>query len=276
MTGLRYAQVWTSIVNHLDRGLPSWRDNVATWGQATAVADRRSGKRWSDDEVFRGLVLSVLSNNTNWARVERVKSELDGLFSEFSIVRFASRSVEDVDRILIPWFTDRRASSMTLRARLRDLIIASEKLVVQSKHFGSIEKYFSKILESRSQDPKRLAAALAEPRSPDKLNGIGLPLAAEFLKNIGFDVAKPDRHVNRAVGAFGWVSFKIWDDRQLRHPPPQPTFDELLSVMNAIESCARAVGETAALVDNAVWLLCAKSGLSLSNSQLECEIGAGG
>lgn len=48
---------------------------------------------------------------------------------------------------------------------------------------------------------------------------MGIPLAAEFLKNLGYDVAKPDRHICRAVGEFGWVEFKSWPDRSGNKAP---------------------------------------------------------
>ena len=38
--------------------------------------------------------------------------------------------------------------------------------------------------------------------------------------------------------------------------------------MSAVEQTAKAAGESAVLVDNAIWLLCAKSGLYLTNRQL--------
>jgi thermostable 8-oxoguanine DNA glycosylase len=96
---------------------------------------------------------------------------------------------------------------------------------------------------------------------------MGLAIAAEALKNIGFDVAKPDRHINRAVGSFKFVSFSKWPDRSERKPP-QCSEKDLIEVMRAMDRFATSVGVRVSFLDNAIWLLCCKSGLYLSNQQL--------
>ena len=73
----KYESAWSRVQERLAAGLPSWRERIDGWGQLAAVEARESGRRWSDDEVFQGIVLSVLSNNTNWERVERVRPELE-------------------------------------------------------------------------------------------------------------------------------------------------------------------------------------------------------
>src|SRR5439155_14304541 len=112
-------------------------------------------------------------------------------------------------------------------------------------------------------DSKLLARVIGD-AGDYKLPGFGIPLAAEALKNIGYDVAKPDRHINRAVGCFGMVEFRRWHDRSGWETPPQPTVAELMRVMRAMEELSREVRQSVTFVDNAVWLLCARSGLHMS------------
>jgi thermostable 8-oxoguanine DNA glycosylase len=100
-----------------------------------------------------------------------------------------------------------------------------------------------------------------------KLPGFGIALAAEFLKNVGYDVAKPDRHVNRALGSFGWVSFKRWSDRNGTQAP-EANEDELIAVMQEVARCAQSVSQSACFVDNVIWVLCARSCLHASNEEL--------
>jgi hypothetical protein len=69
------------------------------------------------------------------------------------------------------------------------------------------------------------------------------------------------------VGCFGIVDFARWPDED-SHSTPQATTAELARVMAAIEALAREVGELGAFVDNAMLLLCARSGLHWSNDQL--------
>ena len=89
----------------------------------------------------------------------------------------------------------------------------------------------------------------------------------EFLKNIGYDVAKPDRHINRALGSFGWVSFRNWPDRS-GTKAPTATEKELIAVMQEVARCAELVSQSACFVDNVIWVLCARSGLHASNKDL--------
>ncbi len=118
-----------------------------------------------------------------------------------------------------------------------------------------------------NNDPKQVALCIGLPNKY-KLPAFGVPLAAEALKNLGFDVAKPDRHILRAMRSFGLVHFNRWSDRSKNKPPTIPTRSELYKTMASVEEIAVNAGKHVGFVDNAIWLLCAKSGLDLSNEEL--------
>lgn len=63
-------------------------------------------------------------------------------------------------------------------------------------------------MDRHDGDPKQVSLSLGLPRNRYKLPSFGVALAAEAMKNLGFDVAKPDRHILRAAGLFGLVGFK--------------------------------------------------------------------
>ncbi len=224
---------------------------------------------WSDDEVFEGLVRSILSANTKWAKVERVLPELCTLLHDLSLSWYAALSPIDVERTLVPWFEQRKAGSISLNQNLQRLIESAGQLSDISQRHGSLENYLVHLSQRHNGDPKVVAAALGEVESPAKLPGLGVALAAEFLKNVGYDVSKPDLHINRAVGSFGLVQFARWPD-QRGFKAPQAKESELRTVMQVMETWALKLGFRVTFLDNAVWLLCAalKSGLHLSNSDL--------
>jgi thermostable 8-oxoguanine DNA glycosylase len=87
------------------------------------------------------------------------------------------------------------------------------------------------------------------------------------MKNIGFDVAKPDRHINRAMGCFNLVHFANWCDHA-GTKPPQATEGEMINVMQTMQQCANEVNILVTFLDNAIWLLCARSGLYFTNAAL--------
>ena len=204
-TDMHLTTLWKNIESRLDDGCPRWRDRIEAFGQVKAVEDRLSGKSWSDDEVFEALVLAVLSSATDWSKIEEIQADLKELFSGFRLESYADRRESEVDDVLVPWFNSRKAGSTTQRRNLKYLIGAASTLLEHSKAHGSAESYFTQLFEAHGKDPKQVALCLGTSGSPHKLPGLGVPLAAEALKNLGFDVAKPDRHVCRAVAAFGLV-----------------------------------------------------------------------
>ena len=262
--------LWNRIEHRLG-SFPRWRERVKCLGQVERVGERSAGRTWSDDEVFQALLMAVLSSNTDWSKVEGVQAELAELFSGFSLASYAELSSTEIGHRFVPWFEERKAGSMTLERDLEHLIGAARILQHYSGRHGSAEGYFTSLLQRCDGDSKQAALRLGS-HGADKLPSLGVALAAEALKNLGFDVAKPDRHIMRAVGSFGLVRFKRWPKgeggRNGRAAPASTSREQLLAVMSAVEQTAKAAGESVVLVDNAIWLLCAKSGLYLTNRQL--------
>lgn len=263
--------LWHSVESHLDSSLLGWRDRAAGFRQLVAVDDRNAGRTWSDDEVFQALVMAVLSANTDWSRIERVQDELSDLFKGFNLESYAALSETEVDDCILPWFTERKASAVALRKNLGNLVGAARILVRYRTTCGRpVDHFFTSLVGRCDGDAKQAALRLGSD-GDYKLPSLGVPLAAEALKNLGFDVAKPDQHVMRAVGSFGLVHFGRWsDERDLRNgrESPVPTPKRQRLAMSAVEEIADAAGQRVVLVDNAIWLLCAKSGLYLTNQQL--------
>ena len=258
--------LWQNIEHRLNRDLPHWQYDIRKFGQVQAVEERGQGKVWSDDEVFEALLMAVLSANTVWSRIESIQPKLKTLFSGFGLEAYASQQDSDVIEILVPWFQERKAGSPWLAQNLVRLIDAAHILLEHSKIRGSAESYFTELMEQHDQDSKQVALCLGGSGSKHKLPSVGVPLAAETLKNLGFDVAKPDVHVCRAMSAFRLVAFKQGKNGKLRCANKH----KQLETMEKVEEIAMAAGKPVAFVDNAIWMLGAKkpSGLHLTNQQL--------
>ena len=259
--------LWQNIEDRLDSSIPGWRRRVDTFDQVAAVAARAAGRKWSDDETFKGLLLAVLSNNTDWSKVERIQADLAELFSGFSLKSYAELPAWVVGERILPWFLARKAGSVTLRRDLVNLIGAARILFEHSCVHGSAESYFTSLVRQLDGDPKQAALRLGSP-GKDKLPALGVALAAEALKNLGFDVAKPDRHVKRAVASFGLVACNDWPGSNERAAPSFSSGMSHLAIMEAVQDIATAAGTPVVMVDNAIWMLCAKSGLYLTNPEL--------
>ena len=263
--------LWNEIESRLESSLAGWRARVDALDQIAAVKARSAGRNWSDDKVFEALSLAVLSSNTDWSRIERIRAELAELFDGFSLASYAEVSESEIAHRFLPWFKERKAGSMSLERDLVNLVGAAQILLDYSRLHGTADDYFTSLLHLCEGDPKRAALRLGC-QGEYKLPSLGVPLAAEALKNLGFDVAKPDRHLMRALGSFGLVRFRGWprtsDGPQGRKSPVSTSKSKLLAVMAAAEKVAEVAEVPVVLVDNAIWLLCAKSGLYLSNSEL--------
>ena len=260
--------LWSNIEACLDLRHGHWRERVEEFGQGRAVQERSGGRSWTDDQVFKAILLAVLSSNTVWSKVEGVLADLSELFDNFSLETYAGHSDTEIDNRFVPWFIGRKAGSMSLRGGLVHLARAARILLWHSKRHGSADDYFTSLVHECDDDPKQAAMRLGSP-GEHKLPSLGVALAAEALKNLGFDVAKPDRHMMRAVGSFGLVRFNRWKPADGRWGSPKsPSGKELLEVMTVTEQLANAAERPVVFVDNAVWLLCARDEVHLTNAEL--------
>lgn len=252
-------ELWNSIESRLNVSYPEWRERIEGLGQVKAVKKRMSGATWSDDEVFEASLMSLLSSNMDWSKIEEIGPGLRGLFSGFSLEKYAALQDKKIENDFVPWFENQKASSRERKKNLLYLRNTARKLLGHSRMHGSADHYFTSLAYECGNDPKQMALRLGRTGGKYKLEGFGVPLAAEMLKNLGFDVAKPDRHIRRAVESFGLVSFRT-SDRQSE--------SELFQTMAVVEDIASVAGRYISFVDNAIWLLCAKSGPHLTDEEL--------
>ena len=259
--------LWQQIKDRLATRYPNLDSRVDLLHQVPAVKDRARGRQWTDREIFEALILSILSNSTDWSKVESVRHELGSVFQNFDIAWYAGITRTHVESILIPWFQNRKVGSPFQSKDLNSTISTTQRFLRLTSQHGSLEAYFKTLLAQQNGDLPSLAVALGGVKSRTKLPGLGTPLAAEFLKNIGYDVAKPDRHINRAAGSFRWIRFGRWPD-SAGTTAPTTNDVEKVAVMRAVQKFSQERQLLTSYVDNAVWLLCAKGGLFMSNAAL--------
>ncbi|MYC15945.1 MAG: DUF433 domain-containing protein [Gemmatimonadetes bacterium] len=259
--------IWSHIESRLNSSLPKWEEHIENFDQVAAIEERIAGKTWNDDEVFEGLLMAVLSSGIDWSKIEKIRHELKDVFCGFSLEEYAALPDTKIASYVVPWFKERKAGSPWLKRNLINLTHTARKLAEYSKTYGAAERYFTSLMYQCDDDPKQVALCIGL-SNKYKLPSFGVPVAAEALKNLGFDVAKPDRHILRAMGSFGLVHFNRWPDRSKNKPPTTPTRSELYETMASVEKIAVNAGKYVGFVDNAIWLLCAMSGLDLTNKEL--------
>jgi len=260
--------LWKALVDRMTRWRPDWTIEVQKTAVTHKLEQRLRGEPFSDEEVFEAILLALLSNNTRWDKIQRIRSELVDTFDGFSLSAFADKSKEEIEDKIVPWFLQRKAGSTVLRLGLLRLRDATQLLMEYSRSHGRGEMFFLDAQKEIGSEPEDLALAIGLNKRW-KLPGFGVALAAEALRNLGFDLCKPDRHILRAAGQWALVEYKNWPDRS-RYLSPQSSVTELRDTMIAIRSLAEANGNSVSYTDTTIWTACAASpGAHLSNEELK-------
>jgi hypothetical protein len=268
--------LWVQIVEKLNQGRDrngrslNWEARIEGLGQLDKSERRRQGTPFSDNDVFEALLKSMLSNSTDWRRVERVSAQLPAIFCDFSLSDYAKRDAAYVNGVLLPTLSGLGVGSNTLRNDLKRLVITAKALSDYSSTHGAADRYFDSVIAKANGDLILATALLGTEGSEFKIKGMGIPLAAEAMKNLGYEVAKPDRHICRAVACWGLVSFRdeSWRSAGKTQAPKNVRRPEFIATMRAMEELASIIALPPSYVDQAVWLLCAISGCHASNEEL--------
>lgn len=267
----KYHTLWQRLKARLAAWEVNWEDEIAKTAVTDKLQLRQRGTAFSDEEVFEALLLSILSNNTGWEKIRLLKSDLADRFYGFDVEAYAKCSEDEVSRI-VDWFKSRRSASLTLAQDLRRLRLTAKTLAqFRDQNGGGTEGFFLQALSAANGNIVDLPLLLAR-RGEWKLPGFGVALCAEALRNLGFNLAKPDRHILRAVGSWSLVKFVKWPDRDGRKAPIASEL-ELRQTMLAVQRLASVVGEETTFVDSTIWTACAKSGAWLENSELSAMDG---
>lgn len=257
--------IWTNLIGILDARSPDWQSRVMGYGQVDLANKRAAGEAFSDEEVFKGVLWAVLSSNIDWSRVERALPELEDRIGSYGPQLYATREAAYIDD-LNEWFKSKKAGSMVLRRNLNYLIRTAKILSDWSAEHGSADSYFTKAVQDGG-DP--FAAVMLLGNDPSyKLPALGTAIAAETMRNLGYDMAKPDRHICRTMGCWGLMQYQKWPD-QSGNKNPDTSYDELLETMRAMDRFAKAVNESPTYVDNVIWFACSVGGPNLTNEELQ-------
>ncbi|WP_137787817.1 hypothetical protein [Sphingomonas sp. 3P27F8] len=257
----RSRDLWRSLQQKLDGWNPAWRDRVDTGSPRWRAGFPAKAARLPDEIVFESFAVALLSGNTRWDRIATIRGELGVPFVDFDPARFASLDDRDIDRRVLRWFVDRRAGSAGLPAGLLRLRGTAAILATAE---GGAHGFLERVFDAAGGMPDQ-AAVLLGGSAQWKLPGFGIALAAEALRLLGFDLCKPDRHVLRAVGAWGLVRFARWPEKGA-YTPPQARPAELIATMRAVRTLAENNAVGVSNCTSVIWLAGAVSGARLTNA----------
>lgn len=116
------------------------------------------------------------------------------------------------------------------------------KLISINEQYHSIDEYYQTYLENTSFIA--LVKTLSDSKSENKLKQMGVALVCEYLRNVGYDVPKPDRHIRRILGR----DILGCSDKEI--VPEYEVFD-------IISTIATDLNKSSAEVDYILWSYCA-------------------
>lgn len=210
-------------------------------------------ERRNKDETFtlkdhiRAMVYSMLSSGASWDRISKdidpdTKGiiSVDKVFCDYDTEQLLSYTPEQLKEAV----KDIGCGTLSTRKQMKALLSANiPKLLKLEKEYGTVDTYYQKFIELDST-LKTLVTALSSLESKDKLVQMDIALVCEYLRNVGYDIPKPDRHLCRILGS----DYLAFSNEQT--VPPFEVFDIVVKL-------AEMTGKCNAEVDYILWSYCA-------------------
>jgi 3-methyladenine DNA glycosylase Tag len=211
--------------------------------------DRRNNNdAFSLIDHIRAMVYSMLSSGISWERVESGIDintgkiiPIDEIFHQYDPEYILNCSPEQISEEIKNIHCGSQYTLKQMQALINTNIGKLKKLEEQ---YESIDNYYQKFADE-DNSLKFLVKQLSSINSVDKYEQLGEALVAEYLKNVGYDIAKPDRHICRILGSeilgcSGDITVPVYE-----------AFDIVAKLADTLE---KSVAE----VDYILWSYCAK------------------
>lgn len=178
-----------------------------------------------DTFLFGKLVQAIFSGGMKGEVVDNWMPRIEEAFHNWDVGWISRLSANDLERL---------ASSGKVIAnhpKLKAIVSNAETVVGLIANFGSFGKYLASF-----DDIASLSKDIA-----NRFTYLGEVTTEDFLRNIGFDTAKPDRHLTRWLMRMGATEDEASPDQ----------------VLEVIYEIAEAANTTRSKLDSAIYLFCA-------------------
>lgn len=163
------------------------------------VNARNNGKVFSFEEHLKGFIYAQLSALVSWKKIKDNQTKFDELFCNFDRSKLKEQSAD----FLIDEIKKLKCySPYTTKNQMHALKANIETFEKIEQDFGSLENFIT------HSTPSNIIKLLADSKSTYKLKYSGVPLVCEYLRNVGIDIIKPDRHLVRILERLG-VLFEL-------------------------------------------------------------------
>lgn len=254
-------------VNKMDKYLRGiFQDNTNKLWENTFIKHqidrRRKGDIFSLSNHIRAMVYSMLSSGTVWDRISKGAdieityiNPVDKIFYNYNPEKLLTCSPEQLRDELKKIHC---ASLYTLKQMKALVCMNIPKLLTIEKGYGTIDNYYYKFIQS-DRTLITLVKTLSDSTSNDKMMQMDIALVCEYLRNVGYDIPKPDRHIRRILGG------EILSFSNNKIVPPFQTF-------TIISKLAKLLNKSIAEVDYILWSYCSTGyGEICTSTNPKCE-----
>lgn len=214
------------------------------------IDKRNTNKHFNMQDYARAMVYSMLSAGRNWDCIIKdvdidtgLIKTIDDIFYNYDIERLLSIPDDLLKKRITMTQMGNRNINRQIPALKRNIIFLKEIV-------GDVNDYYEK-LNNNDKSMWNLVNILANSRD-NKLLQMGIPLVAEYLRNLGYDLPKPDRHVCRILSN---DYLGIVDKKDPSHK----------DVFKAIMSISSDRWRSAAEMDYYLWAFCAEGYMNVCN-----------
>ena len=211
------------------------------------IERRQNGKAFTTTDHIRAMVYSMLSSGMSWDKVAKNMNpetkcitSVDKIFCDYDLeqlLKLTPTQLRDSIKEI------HCATQSTLKQMEALLTVNVPKLLSIEKTYGTIDTFYQKFIEI-DNTLKTLIILLSATESTSKLEQMNVALVCEYLRNIGHDIPKPDRHICRILSS----EYLAFSDK--KNVTPFEAFD-------IITELSKMTGKSAAEVDYILWSYCA-------------------
>lgn len=230
------------------------------------IDKRENGGTFTLQDHIRAMVYSMLTSGASWNRVEpSIDIEtgrvllIDEIFYQYDVDTLLNTDPMD----LVERVKQHKLGTQYIKNQMVALIDTNiGKLQSLEKEYGSVDNFYQGFIVT---DPtlKTLVKELSVENKPHKFLQLGEALTAEYLRNVGYDISKPDRHICRILGS-----------KNLGCSDSEIT--SIYEAFDIVAEIAKVLGKHTAEVDYILWSYCANGyGEICTVNKPNCDICVG-
>lgn len=213
---------------------------------------RLEGKKFSIEDHVKAMVYAMLTSDTQWKSLEEYFNDkgeiflIDELFHNYNPEYVMSCNPEELAKSIKGLVGVGRFTKIQMEALIN---INIPKLLEIEEQYGSVDDFYNTFIKNDGT-LKSLVRTLSDGKSENKLVRLDVSGVTEYLRNLGYDIGRPDSHTRKILGCngLGLFDFEIVPETRA------------YEVIDAIAELAKIMGKSATEVDYILWLYCTEVG----------------